>query len=342
LVARNDKFCISNRERKSAMMKNLTVTMAVLMLAMSVFAHKKDPEYLKARRNGGELRMIISAVDDDGTAVSNASVRVLMGMNFRERAYFVNGITDAQGQFVIEGKTTGNEVEIRVAKDGYYTASKKLCLIKMGSEYEVRNGKWQPWGMVLELPMRKVVNPIELLAFHDSIQVPATNTWIGFDMKKKDWVVGGREGEIPDFEVKVKWDGRPMPTLEFAQMDIRFVGNGAGYYFVDKTIGSAFTGVYNADTNHPFQTEFSCRAMRKNGVFSDSGIPNGKLMVARSRCKLDDKGNIIEANYSTIRSLFIEGGWDGKAEAIANYRFNPTPNDTNLEDAQNVRRLKSQ
>lgn len=313
------------------MMKNLTVTMVALMATMSVFAHKKDPEYLKARRIGGELRMIVSAADDDGNAVSNASVNVLMGMNFREKAYFINGVTDAMGQFVIEGTTTGNEIEIEVTKDGYYKATKKLCLIKMGNEYEVCDGKWQPWGMVLELPMRKVVKPIELFAFHDGIEVPATNTWIGFDMKNKDWVASGREGKIPDFEVMVKWDGRPMATLEFAQMDIRFVCKGTGFYFAEKTSGSAFTGVYNADTNNTFQTEFTCSAIRKNGLFLDSGVPKGKLMVVRSRCKLDDKGNILEANYSTIRTLFIEGGWNGKAQAILNYQFNPTPNDTNLE-----------
>ncbi len=313
------------------MMKDLVFMMIVLTVVMPVSAHKKDTEYLKARRNGGELRKIVSDVDDDGNAVSNASVRVLMGMNFREKAYFVNGITDAKGQFVIEDKTTGNEIEVVAAKDGYYSASKKLCLIKMGSEYEVRNGKWQPWGMMVELPMRKVVNPVELLTFHDGIQVPVTNTWIGFDMKKKDWVASGRGGEIADFEVMVQWDGRPMATLEFAQMDIRFAGKGAGFYLADKIMGSAFTGVYNADTNNAFQTEFTCRAMRKEGAFSDSGVPKGKLMVVRSRCKLDDKGNIMEANYSAIRALFIEGGWNGKAEAIVNYQFNPTPNDTNLE-----------
>ena len=157
------------------MMKSLIFMMLALTVVMSAFAHKKDPEYLKARRSGGELRMIVSAVDDDGSAVSNASVKVLMGMNFREKAYYINGITDAKGQFAIEGKTTGNEIEIGVTKDGYYKASKKLCLIKMGSEYEVRNGKWQPWGMVVKLPMRKVVNPVALLAFHDGIQVAAHN-----------------------------------------------------------------------------------------------------------------------------------------------------------------------
>ena len=127
------------------MMKNLVFMMGALTVAMSGFAHKKDPEYLKARRNGGELRMIVSVVDDDGNAVSNANVKVLMGMNFRENAYFVNGITGAKGQFVIEGKTTGNEIEISVTKDGYYNASKKLCLIKMGSEYAMLSGNHGAW-----------------------------------------------------------------------------------------------------------------------------------------------------------------------------------------------------
>ena len=68
------------------MMKNLVFMMGALTVAMSGFAHKKDPEYLKARRNGGELRMIVSAIDDDGNAVSNVAVRALMGMNFREKA----------------------------------------------------------------------------------------------------------------------------------------------------------------------------------------------------------------------------------------------------------------
>ena len=55
------------------MMKHLVFVMVVLITASSVFAYKKDPEYLNARRNGGELRMIVSAIDDDGSAVSNAN-----------------------------------------------------------------------------------------------------------------------------------------------------------------------------------------------------------------------------------------------------------------------------
>lgn len=114
-----------------------------------------------------------------------------------------------------------------------------------------------------------------------------------------------------------------MATLEFAQMDIRFVRKGTGFYFADKTSGSAFTGVYKADTNNIFQTEFTCSATRNNGVFSDSGVPKGKLMVVRSRCKLDDKGNILEANYSTIRTLFIEGGQERQGSGNSQLSIQP-------------------
>ena len=313
------------------MMKNLVFMMGALTVAMSGFAHKKDPEYLKARRNGGELRMIVSAVDDDGNAVSNATVHVLMGMNFREKAYFINGITDYQGQFVIEGKTTGNEIEIVVTKDGYYRGRKRLCLIAMGNEFDVKDGRWQPWGMKAQIPMREVRNPVSLIKKKGGVSVPRTDVWIGFDMKQEDWVGYGGVGRTPDFEVKIQWDGKPVVSSELARMELRFVGDGAGFYMADTTSNSAFSGIYNAATNEVYKKEFTCSTTRRNGTVSTEEIPSGKLMVVRSRCRLDDKGDVVEANYGFIRAVLIEGGYDGKASAFMNYRFNPTPNDTNLE-----------
>ena len=108
------------------MNKRFAVMVVAWMAAVSVFAYKSDPEYVKARQSGADVRMVVSIVDDKGCAVSNANVRVLMGMNFREKAYFINGVTDTEGKFVIEGKTTGNEIEIDVEKEGYYRASKRM------------------------------------------------------------------------------------------------------------------------------------------------------------------------------------------------------------------------
>ena len=99
-------------------MKNkITIVIIVSIGSLLLFAHKKAPEYLKARRDGGDARIVLSIIGDDCQPVSNATVRVLMGMNFRERAYYINGVTSANGKFVIEGKTTGSEIEIDVPKD---------------------------------------------------------------------------------------------------------------------------------------------------------------------------------------------------------------------------------
>ena len=69
------------------MKKKITIMIIVFMGSLLLFAYKKDPDYLNARRNGGDTRIVLSIIGDDGRPVSNATVRVLMGMNFRERAY---------------------------------------------------------------------------------------------------------------------------------------------------------------------------------------------------------------------------------------------------------------
>lgn len=313
-------------------MKNAIVAVTVGMtVAISAFAHKKDPDYLKARREGGDLRMILSAADDYGNVVSSANVKVLMGMTFRERAYYINGVTDVNGQFIVEGKTTGNEVEIEVMREGYYKSYKKLCFIAMGNEYEVKNGRWQPWGMRVNIPMRMINNPVSLIRKKGGAAVPETDMWIGFDMKTGDWVGHGGKGLVSDFEVKLQWDGKPVVSSEFAKLDLRFVGEGAGFYMTNTTPCSAFTGIYNASTNEVYHNEFVCSTSRNNGTITSVEIPSGKLLVVRSRCRTDGKGNVVEANYGVIRAMLIEGGYGGKAELFMNYHFNPTPNDTNLE-----------
>lgn len=186
------------------MKKKITVMIIASIGVLLLFAHKTDPDYLNARRNGGDTRIVLSIIDDDGQPVSNAMVRVLMGMNFRERAYYINGVTSATGKFVIEGKTTGNEIEIEVVKEGYYRGRKKLCLIAMGNEYKVKRGRWQPWGMKVNIPMRKVKNPVSLIKKKGGVAVPETGTWIGFDMKLGDWVGHGGKGLVPDFEANLQ------------------------------------------------------------------------------------------------------------------------------------------
>jgi len=308
-----------------------SVLLAMIMVSLPGLAYKKDPEYNKARRSGALAQMKLCISNDMGTPIHDASVHVLMGMNFREHSYNVEGKTDTNGLFVVEGKTTGNEIIIEVTKDGYYKSSQKLCFIKMGSEYEVSNGKWQPWGMAISMTLREVRAPVPLVVQQELYKMPATNTLVGFDMAVKDWVSPNGKGKHADFEVFLTWDGKPLYYTRHTQLDVRFLENHAGCYVFDNIKGSQFGGPYRADTNRTFQTEFSCTSSYENGEPSFRGLDVGRSLIVRSRCKVDNDGHLVSANYSTIKNITVEAGWAGEVMMMIRYYFNPTPNDTNLE-----------
>ena len=312
-------------------MRTLILLTLGILITVQSYAIKKDPAYRDAKINGGDTRIVLSIIGDDDRPVSNATVRVLMGMNFRERAYYINGFTSADGKFVIEGKTTGNEIEIDVTKDGYYQTSDKLCFISMGHEYDVKDGRWQPWGMELQLRLRVIRNPIVLLGDVNGYYVPETNKWIGFDMKQADWVLSGHKGKMSDFEVFLEWDGLPSRDSKLLKLHFRTVDSQGGFYYADSVKESRFHGVYNASTNEVLQQAFSCQTTQKEGRIVKTGLPHSKLLVLRSRCVCDQEGMLRMANYSTISWVSVEGSQKGKGEMLLSYSFNPTPNDTNLE-----------
>ena len=315
------------------MIKQLVIVVIMsIAVGRSAFAYKNDPDYLKARKGGAIARIELSLVDDEGIPASNAAVRVLMGMNFRDRAYYINGSTNTNGEFLIEGKTTGNEIEIEISKDGYYKTSKKFCFATMGREYDVKDGRWQPWGMKCHLKLRPIRNPITLVSDVNGYYIPDTNRWIGFDMLMGDWVQPDCKGMVPDFEVYLEWDGKPSSDSQRLNLNFRAVDAGGGFYYADTVEESLFHGVYCALTNKVFLRTFSSRTFKQDGRLVKQGLPISKILVLRSRCVHDEMGMLRQANYSTINFIGVDGRRDGKGEMLLSYTFNPTTNDMNLED----------
>src|SRR5574344_313864 len=103
------------------------------------------PELMRAMTFGAQTKVVLKVVDDDQVPVSNVTVHIVMGMNFHDKSYSLDGMTDTNGNFVIEGKTTGNRIMIRLSRDGCYSSSRDLHYIKTGSERVVENGRWLPW-----------------------------------------------------------------------------------------------------------------------------------------------------------------------------------------------------
>ena len=309
------------------------ITVSCVLVSLVACALKKDPAYRSARRNGADYRTVLRVVDDGGHIVSDAKVRVLMGMNFIKSSYFIEGTTDTNGLFTISGRTTGNEIVIDVTKDGYYGSRREHCLIAMGAEHEVRDGRWQPYGAEERMELRRIRHPADLVVKGIYIPVPMTNAWFGFNLEKATIVTSNAQDRA-DIEFWVDWDGLPPPQSRHCTCFFRTVGDLSGGYNVEKVMESLQPYPYEASTNESYAVR-SVHIVDRDENHEDGGgeVPFSpkSALVLRLRPKVDADGSLKEANYGLVRTLDVGPGWKGVSKVYLSYIFNPTPNDTNLE-----------
>ena len=298
-------------------------------------------EYLNAQIKGARTSVRIKVVDDDFTPVVGADVKALMGMMDPGQSYQVKGNTDNNGVFVLEGKTCGNEVLIEISKCGYYGSVRKLCYIDIRARHNVQDGKWQPWGAEERIVLRKIQKPVELKrqSVREFRKTAIINEWVGFDLERNDFVAPGCKGKCADFDVRFVWDGKWLPDYTGMSVEIRFTQERAGGYWIVKNMESAFKGAYSAEKT----AQYSVREMSffekvsKEGGRTFKHFEEDKSLIVRSRCVLDAQGKLVRANYASINKLGFSCDKNGNASLYVMSVFNPTPNDTNLEDSEVAR-----
>ena len=325
--------------------KPLTV-MCLLALPCIAFARKLAPEVEHAMAYGAEARICMKICDGIGAPVSNASVCAVFDM--LPKPHSVYGKTDTNGVCVVKGRTNGNKVVFLVGKDGYYGSRKEISYVPMGAEHDVRDGKWQPYGTVESIELRKIRNPARSAVSHmrEFKYTKAINAWIGFDLEKRDFVQPYGTGEIVDLEVFFDWDGRTFADYRGMAMKIRFAEKFSGYYQSAVNAVSEFKGPYSAlpDATYQQDSDFHERVIIDPNAYGRrydrKFFDENNCWVVRSRCKVDAEGKLVSAHYSVINNM--EFGYDkgGVACICVTGAFNPTPNDTNLEDIDTAERSR--
>lgn len=306
-----------------------------VLMAFSLFGANSFQE---ACHKGAGARVIFRVLNDVGSPVVGAKVNVFLDMADRGGGRRVIGITDTNGVCVVEGKTVG-VLKIEVTREGYYRSTDRISFITMGHEHEVKNGNWQPWGMVRQITLLPVKNPVAQIAgTSDWKWTKELNKWIGFDLMKYDFVEPHGVGKVSDMEVMFEWDGAwRQKEYKGMALKIRFPVKFAGGYYVNKIAGSEYSGVYHAKTNSNYKSEFSFsdqvasrdkrgRVTSWNRNFFDSS----KILVVRSRCEFDENGTLKTANYFQLSDIQYACDERGAAVMFSSI-YNPVPNDTNLE-----------
>lgn len=306
-----------------------TMTLFLLALPCLAFAHKLAPEVEYAMENGADAKISLKVCDDEGLPVSNASVSVEFDMI--PDPHTVYGKTDSNGMVVVRGKTNGNRISCIVAKDGYYGSRAEMSFVPMGAEHDVKDGKWQPYPTDKTVVIRKIRHPVPLVHTCAFYVIPATNVWLGFDMKVRDFVAPDGSGEVADFECRVEWDGLPPAKSKFCKMYLRMPGVLSGGYYYALAVESDYPFSYFAQC--PPELVREIEVVNRNGNPHTTKVPfrEQSEFVTRTRCKVDDHNQLIKANYGSIRGLSVSPSWDGNPTLRLNLVFNADPNDTNLE-----------
>ena len=303
-------------------------------MAFSLFGANSFQE---ACHEGANARVEFRVLNDLGSPVVGAKVNVFFDMADRGEGRPVIGITDTNGVCMVEGKTVG-VLKIEVSCEGYYRTKDELCFITMGHEHEVKNGKWQPWGISKPILLRTIRNPIAVRSLsHDWRLTKVLNEWVAFDLERYDYVEPIGRGIVGDVEIKFDWDGTFGTKHNGMAVSLRFTNRFAGGYYTSRFMQSAFSGVYSADPQGEYLQYFHYyrRPVRdsKGRKIGGKGevFDKTKALVVRSRCVVDAKGNLLSARYFQIENFEFACSREKEAAVSFNLIYNPTPNDTNLE-----------
>lgn len=309
----------------------LWVTVVVIGSFACLAGGGLNAAFKSAQTNGAEARVRLRILDESGSPIAKARIRATLAN--RESDYSMHGVTDTNGIYVVAGSTTGDYLQFLVTKTGYYDSWEGSSYIEMGKEHEVVGGKWQPFDVVHSIVLRRVQNPKALeVGCGNFALTKHLNCWIGFDIQKHDFVHPHGGGEVADFEAMIEWNGKWYPDYTGMGINLRFTTPYSGYYEVPINPVSKFKGPYAADVEKTFcqsatfDEQVVSQTKRIRHPFNDN-----KCWVVRSRCKVDDMGKLISANYFVIHKINFCGKPDGKGGLRLTGAYNPTPNDPNLE-----------
>ncbi len=327
-------------------MKNMAFAVCFAMPLVLFAARPSDEEMAlyKACNYGAEAKECLRVVDQDGMPVAGA--RVWGGLQTRgDDSIPIRGHTDTNGEYVIQGKCT-SRITCEITKDGYYDS--RLELTNYGQTHTPLDGKWQPYGARTTIVLKEIMNPIALKHAPPNLEPPPSQgEWYGYDLEQRQWVTAGSEGLHPDMLVKITTDKNDETSDFKATLEVSFANNPcAGAYVLRKDRHSDMKSVYHADTNATYQTSFRFVYERHpvwvekpvrfmDGVnYTDTRLAADSYLVFRTRTEVDPEGQLISAHYGKIYGLWeFFGGM-----RAANVQFNPTPNDTNLEDEETANR----
>lgn len=256
-------------------------------------------------------------------------------------------MTDGNGMVSANGRGS-DSVGVVVVRAGYYSARIERLLKDRDHN--------------LEVVLPRIKAPTPLYAVSDiGARFPVQDEWVGFDFEAADWVAPHGKGKVTDirFRFRNKFLGWKEHVYEFGApevyiektksfyekqgrewtldglkrtagkwdsvLDVSFSGADEGMQAVGKFLSYSMMKMPHFAPMNGYAATWRCQANNYDGLVrsADTGF------FIRTRVKLNEKGDVVSANYAKIMGDFHVGSAAGFVRFT--YYFNPVPNDRNLE-----------
>ena len=269
----------------------------------------------------------IKVVDEDGHPVESVTVTyifngVTVNDNVHKRAK-----TNQEG-IVEESGPSYFGAYIQITKDGYY----KSTIDRVRDDRDAE--KWS-----LEVVLREIRSPVAMFAKKVRSYVPAENVRVGYDLTMGDWISPYGNGTVSHMYFTYSGTFEDYSSYE-GQLQLSFSNAGDGLIEIVDPYRelSSLKLPHEAPSRGYRETKYwTMKASKQQSADIDSY--NGELSYYfRVNTTLDEKGNVISANYGKIYGdirfqLIPETQANGRGPGYVSftYYFNPTPNDRNVE-----------
>ena len=303
------------------------------LLLNAVGPDSKGVALCNAARYGAKVKECLIVKDQNGRPVADAKVWGGLQTGDGYNDYIpIEGSTDTNGEFIVEGKCT-NRLSLRITKIGYYKGEFIMSYHDTTATPKVLDGKWQPFGTCRTIILKKQIGNWNLSVpdkkRHMSWQIPIYDKWLAYDLEKFDWCYPYGVGEHEDVLLFFTKYHKSWSEFKFT-MDVSFTNNlFAGAYLMKKDESSDFKTTYLADTNATFQSSFHyirerTADRRRNFIC----LKQDDYLVFRTRTTVEE-GILNEAYYGVIQGIWAP---DLESMELEDGCFNPIPNDMNIED----------
>lgn len=302
-------------------------------LRIAVFACALLARSIVAQATFPHATLTFKVVNEDGHALAGALIAAGFevpkkdGLGTMPKGATM--VSNSDGSAKLSGATANGYVTYGVQCSGYYPAENLAYQFKKFDAVQ-----WLPENPGVSVVLKKIVNPIPMYARHMEVEIPVTDSIVGFDLVVGDWVAPYGRGIRGDWLAKVTREYHDRKN-HHVTLEIAFPNEKDGFspFVLNASPGQgSLLRLPRIAPESGYKNQLKTSIRRQPGAPTFQDAKSDMNYFYRVRTILDEKGEIRSSLYGKIHGDIVLAPMNSKTcKIIFDYYLNAVANDRNVE-----------